>query len=202
MPGIRFTRGDPPAELVPPSADARRVRRPRRGTGLVFLHHSIASWPAWPGFAELVGGRFHYQPATLAGTDYPDSGYRFDVRHTVEILDPDHPVCAGLGERFEITDELYCFPVLEDTVTPLMRTTFDTSDRQFSSADLAIRGRRDIERRLAPPAGSDLVGLDEAGRRLAPRLPPVRRRAGDVRRPGLPPGAVQRHPLDRAVTTG
>ncbi len=63
---------------------------------MVFLHHAIAGWPAWEGYAEIVGGRFHYQPATLDGIDYPDSGYRHDVTHTVEVLDPTHPICAGI----------------------------------------------------------------------------------------------------------
>jgi type 1 glutamine amidotransferase len=89
---------------------------------------------------------------------YPDSGYRFDVTHRVEVLDPTHPVCAGLDDGFTITDELYCFPVFEDHVVPLMRTTFDTSDdSQFFSADLGIRGRRNSNEGWHHPPGSDLV---------------------------------------------
>ncbi|MGE3588818.1 MAG: ThuA domain-containing protein [Ilumatobacteraceae bacterium] len=160
MPGIRFTRADPPAELLEPTAEQRGVfdQLTSDGTGLVFLHHAIAGWPAWDGYAELIGGRFHYKPARLAGVQYPDSGYRFDVRHEVEVLDPDHPVCAGLGPRFTITDELYCFPVVDTSITPLMRTTFDTTDcGQFYSADLAIRGERHSNRGWNHPPGSDLV---------------------------------------------
>lgn len=160
MPGLRFTGADPPAELIEPTIEQRRIFDDlcAAGTGLVFLHHAIASWPAWPGFAEMVGARFHYRPGRLAGVDYPDSGYRFDVTHTVEVLDADHPVCAGLGGSFELTDELYCFPVLTDRVTPLMRTTFDTADQSaFYSADHAIRGRRNTNDGWTHPAGSDLV---------------------------------------------
>ena len=51
-------------------------------------------------YAELVGGRFHYQPGRMGGVDYPDSGYVLDVTHTVEVLAPEHPVCAGLGQSF------------------------------------------------------------------------------------------------------
>lgn len=161
MPGLRFTGGDPPVDLIEPTAEQRSTMAELciAGTGLVFMHHAIASWPAWPGYAELVGGRFHYAPATLDGVDYPDSGYRFDVAHTVEVLDPDHPVCAGLGASFTIVDELYCAPVLTDRVVPLMRTTFDTAEvSQFSSADLAIRGRRNADDGWTHPPGSDLVG--------------------------------------------
>jgi uncharacterized protein len=161
MPGFRFTRADPPVEFVEPSDEQRRVLADlqQAGTGLVFLHHAVAGWPTWPDYAEIVGGRFHYQPATLRGVDYPDSGYLFDVSHTVEVLEPDHPVCAGLGESFTLTDELYCFPVLTDSVVPILRTTFPTSDSShFSSADLAIRGRRNDASGWSHPPGSDLVG--------------------------------------------
>ncbi len=159
MPGITFTGADPPAKFHEPPAGYvdRFAALLDRGIGLVVMHHAIASWPAWEGFAELVGGRFHYQPATLAGVDYPDSGYRHDVRHTVEILDPDHPVTAGLEPSFEITDEVYLFPVLSESVTPLMRSTHTFTDEGFYSADLAIRGTRYSSEGWAHPPGSDLV---------------------------------------------
>lgn len=161
MPGLRFTGSEPPVEFPFPSEEVIAVfdHLQHAGTGLVFLHHAIASWPAWEGFAEMVGARFHYQPGTLRGVRYPDSGYRFDVRHRVHILDPDHPICAGLPESFEITDELYCYPVLEDSVTPLLRTDFPVEDAsRFYSADSAIRGRRNANEGWTHPPGSDLVG--------------------------------------------
>jgi hypothetical protein len=158
--GLRFTRSDPPLEIVAPTAEQRRIvdELTATGSGLVFLHHSIASWPAWEEYAHIVGGRFHYAPGTLAGVDYPDSGYRFDVTHTVDVLDASHPICDGLGTSFTLTDELYCFPVLADEVVPLMRTRFDTSDSSaFYSADLGIRGRRNANDGWSHPPGSDLV---------------------------------------------
>lgn len=144
MPGLRFRRGDPPVELVepPPGYVAGLRRLLADGVGLVFLHHSIASWPSSPEFAELVGGRFHYRPGTLGGIDYPDSGYAFDITHTVEVVDRQHPICVGLPPRFEITDELYQFPVLTHLVHPLMRTTHPTQGPMFASADAALRSRR------------------------------------------------------------
>jgi uncharacterized protein len=160
MPGIRFTKSDPPAEFTePPTAFVAAFAALRdAGKPLVFLHHAVAGWPAWEEYAHIVGGRFHYQPATLGTVDYPDSGYRFDVRHTIEVLDPTHPVCEGLGESFSLTDELYLFPVLEAEVVPLMRTTFDMSDAsQFYSADLAIRGTRNSNDGWTHPPGSQLV---------------------------------------------
>ena len=161
MPGITFTRSDPPAELAPPPPEMVEGMRAllSDGMGMVFFHHAVASWPAWPEFAEIVGGRFHYQPGSLRGVSYPDSGYRFDVRHRVEVLDPGHPVCAGLGDSFEVTDELYLYPVFEDDVVPLLRTTFPMDDAtQFFSADAAIRGRRNSNEGWSHPTGSQLVG--------------------------------------------
>ncbi|MEY3091278.1 MAG: hypothetical protein RIU67_61, partial [Actinomycetota bacterium] len=113
MPGLQFTGGDPPVNFPEPSAETRAVieRLLSDGTGLVFMHHAVAGWPAWERYAEIVGGRFHYQPGSLRGQSYPDSGYVFDVEHTVSVLEPEHPVCAGVGAGFTITDELYCFPV-------------------------------------------------------------------------------------------
>ena len=165
MPGLRFTGGDPPVVCPDPPAeivttfDALRAA----GTGLVFVHHAVASWPATEWFADMVGGRFHYRPASWRGVDYPDSGYVFDVTHRVEVIDPAHPVCAGLGDEFALTDELYCFPVAEDDVVPLMRTDFPVDDdRRFFSADLAIRGRRNDNTGWSHPPGSRLVAWAKA----------------------------------------
>jgi trehalose utilization protein len=87
----------------------------------------------------------------------------FDVTHRVEVIDRSHPVCAGLGDGFELTDELYCFPVAEDEVVPLMRTDFAVDDsRNFFSADHAIRGRRNHNTGWSHPAGSSLVAWAKA----------------------------------------
>jgi type 1 glutamine amidotransferase len=159
MPGIEFTRADPPARFGEPPAgyiDAFRALL-TAGKGMVFLHHAIAGWPAWAGYADIVGGRFHYQPAEFAGSEYPDSGYRHDVTHTIEVLDPTHPICAGIDPTFSITDEVYLFPVLEDQVRPLMRSSYDFVDTNFYSADRAIRGSRNDRTGWHHPPGSDLV---------------------------------------------
>jgi type 1 glutamine amidotransferase len=124
---------------------------------MVFLHHAVASWPAWPEFAEIVGGRFHYQPGELDGRAWPDSGYRFDVTHTVDVLEPTHPLAAGLPSTFEITDEVYLFPVLTEQVVPVMRSRHSFVDSEFYSADRAIRGERSSRTGWSHPHGSDLV---------------------------------------------
>lgn len=159
MPGITFTRSDPPATFAAPPVEYIEAFRAllAAGKGMVFLHHAIAGWPAWEEYAHIIGGRFHYQPATLDGIEYPDSGYRHDVTHTVEVLDPDHPICAGLEPHFTITDELYLSPVLAAGVQPLLRSTYEFVDRNFYSADRAIRGSRNDATGWQHPPGSNLV---------------------------------------------
>jgi uncharacterized protein len=160
MPGLRFTRTDPPLELVPPSrafVDGFEALL-AAGVGLVFMHHAIASWPAWPRYAEIVGGRFHYRSGELWEEEWPDSGYLLDVDHTIEVLAPDHPVCAGLPQSFEVHDELYLIPPLAPGLIPLLRTTYPMTDEHFFSADHAIRGRRNANDDWSHPPGPDLIG--------------------------------------------
>lgn len=160
MPGIRFMGADPPAEFpAPPEAFVAGFTEllDAGTTGFVFLHHAIAGWPAWPGYADIVGGRFHYQPATLRGVAYPDSGYCHEVTHTISVLDAAHPIVEGLPERFAITDEVYCCPVFEDDVDPLLSSDLNTASDAFYSADLAIRGTRNANEGWHHPAASRLV---------------------------------------------
>ena len=165
------------------------------GKGMVFLHHAIAGWPGWDRYGEIIGGRFHYTPARWNGIELPDSGYRHDVTHTVDVLDPTHPIVDGVPASFEITDEVYLFPVDEANVTPLMRSRHRFTDDGFYSADLAVRGTRYSNEGWSHPPGSDLVAWtrQEGPSRIAyiqfgdgPR---------DLRRPDVSTGHPQRHPL-------
>src|SRR5690606_26059301 len=84
MPGIQFVReADRKPVFHPPPAFYQQglLAMLEQGTPLVVLHHAIAAWPAWPQWADIVGGRFHYQPVALPGKQQPDSGYRLNVTH-------------------------------------------------------------------------------------------------------------------------
>ena len=78
-----------------------------QGKGIVALHHAIAGWPAWPAYAEALGGTFLYRPAVVRDVQRPDSGYAANVRYNVRRAASGHPVLEGIPERFELTDELY-----------------------------------------------------------------------------------------------
>ncbi len=159
MPGIEFRRGGAP-RLHPPPPDFVKGFRELldAGQGFVFLHHAIAGWPAWPEYAEILGGSFLYEPATVRGKPRPDSGYRHGVTHRVSAVDPDHPVVAGVAEGFEIEDELYLFEAFEDDIVPLLRSDYAFVGENFFSAALAIRGEMHSRRDWSHPPGTNLVG--------------------------------------------
>lgn len=122
IPGLLLKRGTPPTPVGPTSDQVEQLTALlETGIGLVVLHHALAGWPGWGGWADVLGGRYHYAPGTLHGRAWPDSGFRF-ATYTAEIVATEHPVCAGLSD-FELTDELYCCPVFEEQFVPLLRAT-------------------------------------------------------------------------------
>lgn len=132
IPGLHLKRGEPPQPIHPSS----RVREALRaftdaGGGIVATHHSLAGWPSWDGWAHALGGRFHYAPGRLDGNYEPSSATVVDTSR-VEIVDPGHPVCAGL-ESFELADERYLCPVFTDDVVPLLVTDGPLGGEHFIS---------------------------------------------------------------------
>lgn len=124
LPGLHLKRGEPPTPIGPdPEVAAGLIELLKTGQPLVVLHHAIASWPGWEGWAEAIGGRFLYAPGRLRGEDLPSSGYR-KGRFTISPTAPKHPVCAGV-EPFEVDDELYFAPYFADRITPLLEHNAD-----------------------------------------------------------------------------
>lgn len=160
MPGLVFTRSEPAVieEPVPSIVVETFARLTAAGVGLVVVHHAIAAWPSWPGYADMVGGRYLYSAGDVRGHAYPDSGYRHRVEHTIDVV-AQHPITAGLPPTFTLTDELYLCPVFVDDVEPLLRTRANMADvTSFSSTSHALRTRRDGNDGWSHPVGSDLVG--------------------------------------------
>jgi type 1 glutamine amidotransferase len=160
MQGFEFRKPEPPELLQPPAEYAEGFRRMlEAGQGIVFLHHAMSAWPAWPFWAEVVGGRWHYLPGELNGRQWPASGYTREVSHHVSCVDPSHPICAGVEDGFDIVDEVYLNPILEDRIVPLFRTDFDMSSENFYSGELAVRGRLYERDGWTHPRGSGVIGF-------------------------------------------
>ncbi len=158
MPGIRFEPGNPVYVEPPESFKRGFVDLLQRGHGFVFLHHAIAGWPAWPEYADVVGGRFLYTPGTLRGQACADSGYRHAATHNVSVV-RDHPVTAGLPTEFEITDELYLYEVFEDDVEPLLVSDYRFErDNFYSAAKVVLHGRMFDNDGWDHAPGSNLIG--------------------------------------------
>ncbi|MBM4206410.1 MAG: ThuA domain-containing protein [Gammaproteobacteria bacterium] len=159
MPGIRFRGDAPPDFLEPPKRYRDNFEKLiEAGHGFVFLHHAIAGWPAWEGYAEIMGGRFLYLPASMRGLARQDSGYRHRVTHNISVV-ADHPVTAGVPASFPITDELYLYEVFEEDVQPLLRSDYDFTEANFYSAARAVAERRMFSNEgWKHPAGTNLIG--------------------------------------------
>ena len=140
IPGLALARGTEPIALPPgPGVAEALVGLLDSGQGVVVLHHAIAAWPAWEGWAEAIGGRFNYRPARMRGEDLPSSGYRMGT-FTVEVADSSHPICTGIKD-FAIDDELYFAPVLTDRVTPILTHDADMSAELFQDTfDVVTNG--------------------------------------------------------------
>lgn len=166
MPGIDFA-SEPRAMPIGPEPALRdgMIGLLERGIGVVALHHALAGWPAWSGFAELLGGRFLYRPAIVGGEPRQDSGYRHKVRYTAEAVAPGHPILQGIPQRFELTDELYLAEMFENDVVPLLRADYRFVRENFYSATAAIEGRMFSNEDWEHPPGSDLIGWVKKARR-------------------------------------
>lgn len=160
MPGYSF--GDGKVTSRPPSRTYRRAIADHfaRGGGAVAMHHAIAGWADWPEWAEMIGGRFLYQPGTANGTEHLDSGYRHDVAYNVVVLDPDHPVTAGLPSRFPLCDELYLAQRWGDVVA-LLRADHAFIAANFYSAAQAVAGQMFSNIDWPHPPGSDLIAWEK-----------------------------------------
>ena len=120
-----FTWDPPPADLV---ANTKALLR--QGKPMIFLHHASASWAhSWPEFTEVMGIACDWgQPLRVRNIDHPKSGYFQNTKQRITVVDKAHPITQGLGDGFEIVDESYNCPILEDSVHPLLRTDFTPKD--------------------------------------------------------------------------
>ena len=121
----------------------------KQGKGMVFLHHASAAWThVWPEYAEVVGGACDwYSPVTVRGILDPHHGYYPRTAQRQTAVDKNHPVVAGLGDGFDLTDEAYGCAWFPESVTPIMTTSFTPPDprvnfgpgRQYSNLSTWVK---------------------------------------------------------------
>ena len=156
MAGYTFADGTVTARAPSAAFVAALERRFASGRGAVMMHHALAGWAEWPGWNELAGGRFLYQPGTVRGEAVLDSGYRHDVEYTAQLV-AEHPVLAGVPPTFPVNDELYLAEVFAEDVTPLIRANHEFVAANFYSAANAVAGRMFDNADWPHPPGSNLI---------------------------------------------
>ncbi len=162
MPGIGFGPGGPAYPVPDAEFQSQFKALLEQGKGMVFLHHAIAGWPAWEEYAEILGGRFLYTPASLRNKPRQDSGYRHKTTHNIRVNRDNpmtHPITDGLPDSFPMTDELYLYEVFDDSVIPLLTSDYGFVEENFYSASKAvIEGRMFDNDGWQHQPGSNLVG--------------------------------------------
>jgi type 1 glutamine amidotransferase len=90
----------------------------RAGGGLVVVHASDNAFPGWDEYDRLVGGTWRSK-----GTAFPERG-TFHPPYgdfEVTIVEPEHPITAGLGKSFMTRDEMYTNLKLQENIRVLAR---------------------------------------------------------------------------------
>ncbi len=91
------------------------------GQGLVFLHHSIASYQDWPEFKSVLGGKYYLEPELVNGDSVAASTYFHDEEVRAIIMDPKHPITKDMSD-FDIHEETYAQYEILPEVKAFIRT--------------------------------------------------------------------------------
>ena len=77
MPGLNFEEiNDDSKFFINPPEEYKNdfLERLDEGMGCVFLHHSIAGWPLWDEYSNIIGGKFLYKSADIRGKNHQTLG--------------------------------------------------------------------------------------------------------------------------------
>jgi uncharacterized protein len=160
LPGIDFHERAAAPQFLEPAADFMSGFEAMfdAGIGIVALHHALAGWPAWPRYAEILGGTFLYRPGTVRGRKRPDSGYAPDIEYRAQLARADHPIAAGLPISFLLKDELYLCEVFTNDIEPLLHADYSFESQHFLSAAAAVRGVTAMASPRTTISGTNTIG--------------------------------------------
>ncbi|MDR2027408.1 MAG: ThuA domain-containing protein [Prevotellaceae bacterium] len=111
---------DMPPE-IPEEAQSDFVAMLEQGKGLVVLHHALGSYPRWPEYTNIAGGKYHFSQWVKDSTVCPPSEYAHDMTFQIRVADKNHPVTKGVSD-FQIIDETYNRIETLPSVHPLLVT--------------------------------------------------------------------------------
>lgn len=152
------------ASAVPPADYVASIEALlEAGKGMVLLNHALVQWPLWPLWREISGTTFRLSEGEVDGVMVPGSGYRGgggephrNATHRLSVVDANHPVTRGLGEGFEISDELYLRttqPVSPDII-PLLTSDYAFTQANFNPPPLTTEEEKS---RWSHPDGNNII---------------------------------------------
>ena len=168
MPGLNFEEINNESKFfIKPPQEYKDdfLERLSEGKGCVFLHHSIAGWPIWDEYSNIIGGKFLYKTGNIKGKKSPDSGYRHFVNYKVSSVG-EHPITKGISD-FEIEDELYLSHVFENDINPILKSNYTFVRDNFYSATNALNGKLNSNEGWDHPDGSNIVGWTKSYKKSA-----------------------------------
>ncbi|TCO07326.1 ThuA domain-containing protein [Natronoflexus pectinivorans] len=95
------------------------IKLTEKGTGMVFLHHSLVSYQEWDIFPRIIGGKYFHDRFTYPAERY--STYKHNIELKIEIIDENHPVTYGMN-HFTIMEEGYDNIFIFNDVVPILQT--------------------------------------------------------------------------------
>lgn len=159
MPGLNFDEFENESKFfIEPPKEYKKdlIKQLKEGIGCVFLHHSIAGWPSWDEYSNIIGGKFLYKSGKIKGRECSDSGYRHFVNYRVSAVGK-HPITEGLDD-FELEDELYLSHVFEKDINPILISDYSFTKNNFYSATNALKGKMNSNENWEHPDGSNVIG--------------------------------------------
>jgi type 1 glutamine amidotransferase len=84
------------------------------GLGVLGVHSATDACHTWPGYGSVIGARF--------------AGHPWTQEFAIDVVDPDHPATAHLGEQWQWHDEIYLFSSLRPDARVLLRLAEDQVD--------------------------------------------------------------------------
>ena len=127
-------------QTITDTQKARFMKLFDKGTGLLVFHHALCSYPDWPGYEKIIGGRYLMKEQQEGDAIWPKSDYQHDVDFNVQVVTKEHPVTSGLKD-FKIHDEIYKRFRVRPEVTALLTTDHPESGKPLSWAKTQGKSR-------------------------------------------------------------
>jgi len=112
-------------DSITPAQQEAYISLLKKGTSMIFLHHSLVSYQNWPEFIKILGGQYHTHPVVVNG-DTLNTSYEHDVNIPVKVENRKHPITRGITD-FDIVDEVYGGVEILPQVKPLLSTSHPKS---------------------------------------------------------------------------